>query len=59
MRGVAYWLGLTNPSGPVYLFWSGFFGDVTIFAAAVLFLRHKNCHRKGCWRLGHPTTPGP
>ena len=53
IHGLAYWLGLTNASGPVYLFWSGFFGDVTILAAAVVFIRHHNCHTKGCWRLGH------
>jgi hypothetical protein len=46
--------GTDNGSGLWYLWWSGFVGDITIFAAVVLFLRHRNCHVKGCWRLGHP-----
>lgn len=42
-------MGLTNASGPWYLFWSGIFGDVTIFAAVTY---HFNCHVSGCWRMG-------
>lgn len=46
------WLGLSNASGAQYLFWSGFFGDLTIFAAGVgLYLKH-NCHHNGCWLPG-------
>lgn len=46
------WLGLSNGSGPIYLFWSGFFGDITIFAAlGALYLHHictdPTCHRYG------------
>lgn len=52
MNQVFHWLGMDNASGRVYLFWSGFFGDVTIFASAIAIARHRNCHIKGCWRLG-------
>jgi hypothetical protein len=44
------WLGLSNASGSPYLFWSGIFGDASIFAAAVAFLLHSRCHSKGCFR---------
>lgn len=47
-----HWLGLDNASGPFYLFWSGFFGDVTIFAAGIALFFHHNCHVKGCPRWG-------
>lgn len=46
-------MGLDSANGPWYLFWSGFFGDVTIFAAGAGLMRHKNCHTKGCWRMSH------
>lgn len=39
-----------------YQFWSGIgsdVGELTILTAAVVWVRHHNCHRKGCWRLGH------
>jgi hypothetical protein len=29
------------------------FGELTTFAGLVAFLRHKNCHQKRCWRIGH------
>jgi hypothetical protein len=45
--------GLDSPNGNWYLFWSGFFGDVTIFAGGIALLRHKNCHEPRCWRLSH------
>lgn len=47
--------GSDNVSGPWYGFWSGFAGDLAIVALPITYLRHKNCHYKGCWRLGrHP-----
>jgi hypothetical protein len=45
-------LGTTNGSGRWYLWWSGMFGNITIFAAIVLFYRKHNCHIHGCWRVG-------
>lgn len=48
-------LGLDNASGAWYLWWSGFFGDLTIFAVPLILLRKHNCHQKWCLRLGrHP-----
>ncbi len=52
-------------SGRGYQFWSGIgsdLGELTIIGAAVVFLRHRNCHIHRCWRLqwhvdpahGHP-----
>jgi hypothetical protein len=44
-----------------YNFWSGIAGsfasdwqNLTLPIMGALFLRHHNCHVKGCWRLGHP-----
>lgn len=52
MEFLMKWLGLTNASGPQYLFWSGFFGDVTIIAGAIGLYFHHNCHARGCPRWG-------
>jgi hypothetical protein len=43
--------------GSGYAFWSGIgsdFGEASILTALIIGLRHRNCHVKGCWRLGHP-----
>ena len=45
-------LGVTNGSGRWYLWWSGMFGNLTIFGAVILFYRKHNCHVHGCLRLG-------
>jgi hypothetical protein len=45
-------LGTTNGSGRWYLWWSGMFGNLTIFAAIVIFYRKHNCHMHGCLRIG-------
>lgn len=52
MHGIAYVLGLTDAAGDWYLWWSGFFGNITIFAGVGAFIIHKNCHVQGCWRIG-------
>lgn len=49
---IAHILGLDNASGPWYLFWSGFFGDITIFGGGILLYFHHNCHEIGCPRWG-------
>lgn len=56
-------LGVDNASGPWYLFWSGFVGDVTLLAAILVapFVQWKraNCQTERCWRFGrHPYTEG-
>lgn len=56
-----HWLlhftGADNVSGPWYGFWSGYGGQLTPnpywLIAVVVLVRHRNCHVKGCWRLGH------
>lgn len=43
--------------GDGYQFWSGIAGCIPFVAYPAMFLlylRHHNCHRKGCWHLGHP-----
>jgi hypothetical protein len=49
-------LGTTNGGGRWYLWWSGMFGNLTIFAAIAIFYRKHNCHIHGCLRLGAHTT---
>lgn len=50
--------GTVNEAGPYYGFFSGFGGQLTpnpsVVVAIAIAARHKNCHVKGCWRLGHP-----
>jgi hypothetical protein len=47
-----HWLGLDNASGAPYLWWSGFFGDVTILGSVIALYHKHNCHYKGCARIG-------
>lgn len=55
---LGYWLGLTDPSGGPYLFWSGLGADLTEFAiigGLINLARKHNCHVHGCIRVGrHP-----
>lgn len=51
-----HYFGIDNTSGPWYGFWSGFgsdLGEITLLGAVIAAYRHKNCHVKGCPRLGH------
>lgn len=55
MHLLLHWVGLDNSSGTPYLFWSGIFGDMTIFGGLVALYKHHNCHVKKCPRIGrHP-----
>jgi hypothetical protein len=45
-------LGTTNGGGRWYLWWSGMFGNLTIFAALIVFYRKHNCHIHRCPRVG-------
>lgn len=55
MQLLAHILGLDNPSGHWYSFWSGFFGDASILTTPAVLARRHNCHTRGCPRLGrHP-----
>lgn len=52
---VGHVLGLDDASGPWYLLWSGIFGDVSLFGAAIVVVRKHQCHVRRCWRVGrHP-----
>lgn len=45
-------LGLDDPGGSWYLFWSGFGADIPMLCAiGTLYYRH-NCHIRRCWRIG-------
>jgi hypothetical protein len=52
-----HWIQLLHPlNGNGYQFWSGIgsdFGEASILTAIIVGLRHRNCHVKGCWHLGH------
>lgn len=46
--------GLSNASGPWYLWWSGIgsdIGEITLIGGVVMFYRHHTCHVDHCWRL--------
>lgn len=57
-----HWLlhvtGIDTQSSPFYDFWSGIgpviFGQLPILGAIIIHTKQKNCHVKGCWRLGQP-----
>jgi hypothetical protein len=49
---------MDNPSGPVYLAWSGWVGDLPLFGALwVLYHRH-NCHARRCPRIAKHSVDG-
>lgn len=50
--------GSNNVSGAWYGFWSGFAGDLTLFAGIIIWYRHHNCHEDKCLRIGHPDSNG-
>lgn len=50
VRHAADWFCL---QGRGYQFWSGIGSGSPILAGLVIGVRHRNCHVKGCWRLGH------
>ncbi len=58
MHWLSHILGLDNASGAWYLFWSGFFGDVVIFAALVGFYTKHICHQDKCHRFSRHTING-
>lgn len=37
-----------------YNFWSGIGSGSPILVGLGAWAKHKNCHEKGCWRIGHP-----
>jgi hypothetical protein len=60
VRLLVHILGLDDPSGAWYLWWSGPGADLGMLAAVGAYFRHVNCHEPGCWRLGrHPVDGTP
>lgn len=58
---LAHWLGLDDPSGGPYAWWSGVGSDISevaILGAVIGAYRKHTCHVSGCWRLGHRQVPG-
>lgn len=51
MHGLEVFIGITNPSGKAYLFWSGFASDLGLLSAAAIWYKHHKCEH--CLRLGH------
>lgn len=41
-----------------YNFWSGFFSDITIFAAGIGLYFHRMCHDETCHKWGRHTLNG-
>lgn len=52
------WLGLSNASGPIYAFWSGIFGDLTIFAGILMLYWRHSCHHASCFRIAKHISEG-
>jgi len=47
---LARMLGLDDPSGPWYLWWSGLGSDLGELTIIAVIYHHLNCHQPGCWR---------
>lgn len=58
MRLILHILGVDNPSGVAYLWWSGIGADLPMFIGTGIYLRRHNCHRPGCWRFGRHRIDG-
>lgn len=55
MKLLLHILGVDDPSGRWYLWWSGSGADLSYLAVFGTLIRRHNCHVRGCWRLGkHP-----
>lgn len=52
--------GANFEGGRVYGFWSGFAGsNIAMLGGIWLYLRHSNCIKQRCWRVGrHKTAAG-
>lgn len=59
---VVHVLGIDTQQSWAYDAWSGcipaLFTGTGLSAGLWAFLRHRNCHVRGCWRLGHRKVPG-
>jgi hypothetical protein len=55
---LSHLFGLDDASGAWYLWWSGFFADVSIFGSLGALYKHHMCHVHRCWRVGRVGVPG-
>lgn len=51
-------LGVDDPAGRWYLWWSGAGADLSYLAAPIVLWQRHNCHVRGCLRLGHHDLTG-
>lgn len=61
MHTIAHILGIDTQQSYFYDFWSGFATQLPKpweVVIGALWLRHQNCHVKGCWRLGKHAVDG-
>lgn len=58
MHLLAHILGLDNPTGLPYLFWSGIGSDLGELAIVAVIWHHLNCHEAGCWRVARHQCAG-
>lgn len=59
MHWLSHWLGLDDASGPIYLFFSGIFADLTylsVIGGMAALVRKHQCEVHGCWRMGKHVT---
>lgn len=58
MTWLPHFLGLDDPAGRWYGFWSGAgsdLGEIAIIGGLISIVRRHNCHVHHCWRVGrHP-----
>jgi hypothetical protein len=45
--------GADNEAGPTYGTWSGIAGATAVFSGVLLGMRHVNCKKSWCPRIGH------
>ncbi|MDP9091933.1 MAG: hypothetical protein M3N95_03085 [Actinomycetota bacterium] len=61
MHTVIHILGLDNPSGYWYLWWSGVganLQELALFGVVITVYRRHKCHAHRCWRLAKHTVDG-
>lgn len=60
-HGVLHFLGIDNPAGPWYAWWSGAgsdLGEIVLVGGFWAGIRRLNCHEHRCWRVGRHKVEG-
>jgi hypothetical protein len=55
---LAHVLGLDEPTGRWYLWWSGPGSDLGELAIVAVVYHHLNCHEPRCWRIARHRMDG-